>query len=60
MIIAKKEGKKLVFTGGFANAFFRDIWKAYQVEAGEYLVFVQVDWQGDWTNEAGFSVYGGS
>jgi len=60
IILARVEDGELVFLKGYANAFERDVWISEEVEPGEYLVYVQIDWIGDFTDQFGFSVYSGS
>ncbi|CAG9317183.1 unnamed protein product [Blepharisma stoltei] len=35
----------------------RDIWAMNELEAGTYLVYIQMDWIQDLTEDYGFSVY---
>jgi calpain-15 len=46
------------FLGGKADACRRDVWMEFDApRAGKLLVFAEVDWVSDFTNEFGFSVY---
>ena len=58
IVLAKVEGDKLIYKGGFANSYLRDVWEQYDVEAGEYLVYTEVDWIDEsFTDDVGLSVY---
>lgn len=51
------KGARLKYISGLANAYQRDVWSMTELEAGTYLVYVEVDWLNDITDQYGFSVY---
>ena len=57
IIIAKQNGEILDRVAGVAAAFQRDTWVQVNVEPGDYLVYVEVCWTTDQTDQYGFSVY---
>jgi hypothetical protein len=57
IIVARKEGKSLSYVKGKANAYARDVWIECELEAGDYAVYVEIDWDGTFTDQLGFSCY---
>ncbi|CAG9317152.1 unnamed protein product [Blepharisma stoltei] len=51
------KGRRLTFISGFCDIMQRDIWTMNELEVGTYLVYVQMDWIQDVTEDYGFSVY---
>mmetsp|Transcript_22702 Transcript_22702/g.22453 ORF Transcript_22702/g.22453 Transcript_22702/m.22453 type:complete len:593 (+) Transcript_22702:160-1938(+) len=54
------KGCKLQYISGLANAYQRDVWSVADLEAGTYLVYVEIDWLNELTDQYGFSVYSAS
>ena len=57
VIVAKQTKDKLQRVEGLASAFQRDTFINLDLEAGDYLIYVQVCWTTDETDQFGFSVY---
>ena len=57
IIIAKQNGESLDRVAGLSASFQRDHWVQLNVEPGDYLVYVEVGWITDQTDQYGFSVY---
>lgn len=58
IVLAKVNGDSLEYKGGFANSYLRDVWEVFEVEAGEYLVYTEVDWLSEeFTDDVGLSIY---
>lgn len=64
MIVAKidetESGRKLRYMTGIGNAYQRDVWCRLDLEAGDYLVYVEFNWTEDFTEHFGFSAYSAS
>jgi calpain-15 len=60
LIISKQVGNKLERVAGIATAFQRDTWIQTQLTPGDYLVYVEILWTTDQTDQYGFSVYSAS
>ena len=57
IIVAKQTGDNLDRVTGIAAAFQRDTWVDITAEPGDYLVYVEIGWTTDETDQFGFSVY---
>ena len=60
IVVAKQNGEELERITGIAAAFKRDIWVEATVPAGDYLIYVEVCWVTDQTDQYGFSIYSAS
>jgi calpain-15 len=59
-VVCKKTPEGIQRVTGFGNAFARDTSLRLDVQAGEYLVYVEVMWNSNLTDRFGFSVYSNS
>ena len=57
IVIARQNGNELERVTGIASAFQRDTWIQTDISAGEYLVYVEICWVTEETDQYGFSVY---
>lgn len=60
IIVAKQVGDTLERITGTAAAFQRDTWIEVDLTPGDYLVYVEICWTTDQTDQFGFSVYSAS
>ncbi|OMJ74153.1 hypothetical protein SteCoe_26972 [Stentor coeruleus] len=60
IVVAKVVGNELERVAGIASAFQRDTWIQCNLPAGDYLVYVEIAWVTDQTDQYGFSVYSSS
>mmetsp|Transcript_8610 Transcript_8610/g.8569 ORF Transcript_8610/g.8569 Transcript_8610/m.8569 type:complete len:676 (+) Transcript_8610:23-2050(+) len=57
---AREQGNRLTYITATGNFEDRDVWVVSELEAGTYLIYVEVDWLENFTNQLGFSVYSAS
>lgn len=60
IIVGKVVDAGLRRVEGMATAYKRDSWLVINAEPGEYLVYVEVSWNCDYTDLFGFTVYSAS
>ena len=60
IIVAKQNGNEYERVTGIASAFQRDTWLTINATPGDYLVYVQIAWRTEETDQYGFSVYSAS
>mmetsp|Transcript_22703 Transcript_22703/g.22455 ORF Transcript_22703/g.22455 Transcript_22703/m.22455 type:complete len:270 (+) Transcript_22703:626-1435(+) len=51
---------RLSYISAVGNYEERDVWCSSEVEAGTYLVYIEINWSGNFTNQLAFSVYSAS
>lgn len=60
IVVGRVEGNQVKRVEAIATAFKRDSWLVINAEPGEYLVYVEISWNCNYTDMFGFTVYSAS